>query len=326
MPTALVTGATGFTGGALTERLVRDGHQVTAFVRPSSDARRLHELGVKVVSLDITDRTQVERCVDGFDRIFHIAACYREEPADKGVFRRVNVEATEHLLRAARQAGVGRFVHCSTVGVHGHVKSPPADETAPAHPNDAYQESKWEGEQIVRRELETGLPGTIVRPSAIYGPGDQRFLKLFRSIQRRRFAMIGTGKALYHLVYIDDLVDGILRASQSAAALGEVFILAGPRACTIRELVDEVARASGVPAPRLRIPLAPVQMAAVVCERLCHPLGITPPLYPRRVEFFAMDRSFSIEKARRLLGYEPAFDLPRGIAATLRGYGACGML
>ena len=326
MPTALVTGATGFTGGVLARRLAREGWSVTSFVRESSDTRGLESLGVARQVVDLADAEQVEKFMRPFDRVFHLAATYREEPADRSVFHRINVVGTENLLRAAAEAGVGRFVHCSTVGIHGHVEHPPADESYRAAPNDHYQESKWEGEQIALRYFAAGLPGSVVRPGAIYGPGDRRFLKLFRAVKRRRFAMIGGGRALYHLVYVDDLVEGFLRAAERSEALGEVFIVAGERPCTVGELVAEVARALGAPAPWLRVPLGPVRAAAVVCERVCHAIGVAPPLYPRRVEFFEMDRAFSIEKARRLLGYEPGWSLARGIDATARGYEAAGLL
>jgi nucleoside-diphosphate-sugar epimerase len=281
---------------------------------------------VEVIALDITRAEDVERHMRPFDRVFHVAATYRKEPTDPDEFRRVNVDATEHLLRLAAERGVGRFVHCSTVGIHGPIDDPPADEGYRPNPNDAYQRSKWEGEQRAHRYFADGLPGTVVRPTAIYGPEDGRFLKLFRAIERGVFVMIGSGETLYHMVHVDDLVQGFLLASEREEALGEAFIVGGARPCTLRELVDGIAEVLGVRPSRLRVPLLPVQAAAVACETLCRPLGVSPPLYPRRVEFFSMDRAFRIDKARKLLGFAPQVELAHGLADTARGYREAGWL
>ena len=326
MPTALVTGATGFTGGALATRLVRDGYAVTAFVRQTSNVQALESLGVEIRRVDITDAADVAGHMRPFDRVFHVAASYREEHADKEVFRRVNVDATRHLLEAARKHGVGRFVHCSTVGVQGGIDAPPAAEDYRLRPGDHYQESKLEGEQLALDYFRQGLPGSVVRPVGIYGPGDRRFLKLFKSVDTGWFVMIGSGRTLYHMTYIDDLVQGFVLAGDSPAALNEVFTIGGPEYTTVQELVRKVAAALGVRPPRWRVPFLPVYAAAWTCEMLCRPLGISPPLYRRRVEFFHLDRAFDISKARRLLGYQPRWSLAAGLAATAEAYRTAGWL
>lgn len=317
---ALVTGATGFTGKALCKRLVGDGWDVTAFVRPSPRVAPLRELGIRCLDVDITDRQSVHGAMPRADRVFHIAAMFRTEDTDREQFRRVNAHAVENLAAAAGELGVGRFIHCSTVGVHGHIDNPPADETYRARPNDHYQTTKWEGERVAQRYFDQGLPGVIVRPGAIYGPGDRRFLKLFKAIERGAFFMIGSGRTLYHLVYIDDLIDGFLLAADKPDVVGEAFIIAGPRYTSIQQMADSVAAILGKKLPRLKVPLWPVEAAARVCETVCKPLKINPPLYPRRVEFFAMDRAFSIEKARRMLDYSPRFDMEEGLGKTAAWY------
>ncbi|MEE4383832.1 MAG: NAD-dependent epimerase/dehydratase family protein [Pseudomonadales bacterium] len=326
MARMLVTGATGFTGGALLRRLLADGHSVAAFVRSSSAAGEIAALGADPREVDVRDPEAVERAMEPYDCVFHLAASYRQEHADISEFREVNVEGTRHLLLASRKAGVGRFVHCSTVGIHGQIDAPPADESYRPAPNDHYQRSKYEAELLVREHLADGLPGAVLRPAAIFGPGDRRLLKLFRAIDRGFFVMLGSGRTLYHLVYIDDLVDAFLLAATREEALGETFIVAGERACTLEELVGVIADALEVPAPGMRLPLWPVQAAAVLCEWACRPLGLSPPLHRRRVEFFDMDRSFTTEKARRLLGFTPRVSLEEGIARTVQGYRAQGLL
>jgi nucleoside-diphosphate-sugar epimerase len=316
----LVTGASGFTGKALCRRLVGDGRQVIAFVRGNSRADELKAMGVECRIVDIKSSEEVMDNFMGFDSVYHLAAAYRAEHADHTEFQRVNVDATRNLLTAARQHGVGRFVHCSTVGVQGEIERPPADEEYRYKPGDHYQRSKLEGELLARQHFKDGLPGVVVRPVGIYGPGDMRFLKLFRAIDRGYFVMIGSGKTLYHLTYIDDLVEGIVLAGRRAEAVNEVFTIAGEKYTTIKQLVDLLADVLGKPHPRWRVPFFPVYAAAVMCDRVCRPLGLNPPIYPRRVEFFHYDRAFTINKAKTLLDFQPKVNLREGLERSAAWY------
>jgi len=322
----LVTGATGFTGQALCRRLVADGEQVAAIVRPTSKTDELRAMGVDCRSLDIRNSEEAMDNLSGIEMVYHLAAAYRAEHADRAEFGRVNVGATRNLLEGAKRHRVKRFVHCSTVGVQGRIDDPPAAEDYRCKPTDHYQESKLEGELVARKYFREGIPGCVVRPVGIYGPRDTRFLKLFRAVASGYFVMIGGGKTLYHLTYIDDLVEGIVLAGHRSEAIGEVFTIAGPEYTTIRELVDLLADILQKPRPRWRVPFWPVYAAAVACDALCRPLGISPPLYPRRVEFFHHDRAFTIAKARRLLGYEPKAGLRDGLTRTAEWYRGQGLL
>jgi nucleoside-diphosphate-sugar epimerase len=326
MAKILVTGATGFTGKALSRRLVEEGEEVVAFVRPTSNVRELEDLGVECLRVDIKNSKDVMDHFAGVGKVFHIAAAFRAEYADHDEFRRVNVEATRTLLDAAKRNGIRRFIHCSTVGVQGRIDHPPADEEYRFLPDDHYQKSKLEGELLARRYFSNGLPGVVVRPVGIYGPGDTRFLKLFKWISSGMFVMIGTGTTLYHLTYISDLVDGFVLCGKKDEALGEAFTIAGPNYTTIRELVDLIADVIGKPRPSRHVPFYPVYLASVACEKVCNTIGIEPPLYPRRVEFFYKDRAFSIGKAKRLLGYTPKIGLREGLAATAHWYKEKGMI
>lgn len=317
---ALVTGATGFTGGHLARALLARGWQVRALVRNPTQAAPLGALGVELAPGDLVDRGAVERAVAGCTHVFHIAALYREAKHGDQMYRDVNVGGTRNILDAAAEHGVTRTIHCSTAGVHGDVARLPADENAPFNPGDIYQETKLEAELLAKKAFESGLPGAVFRPVGIYGPGDLRFLKLFKTIQSGRFVMFGSGEVDYHLTYIDDLVDGILLLAEHPKALGETFILAGPRYTSINELVTLVAHAVGVEPPKRRLPLAPLLAAAWSCETLCRPLGIEPPLHVRRCDFFRKERGFSIDKATRLLGYRPRIDLEEGLRRTAQWY------
>lgn len=326
MKKILVTGATGFTGGNLCRRLVQDDKQVVAFVRPTSRIEILKKLGIECREVDIKSTESVQENFSNIAMVYHIAAAYRSEYSDRDEFRLVNVEATRNLLEASMRAKVERFVHCSTVGVQGEIEDPPADENYRFKPGDHYQRSKLEGELLAREYFKKGLPGCVVRPVGIYGPGDTRFLKLFRAINRGRFIMIGTGKTLYHLTYIDDLIEGFIKAGTRPEAVNGVFTIAGERYTTLNELIGIIANVLSKHVTLLKIPIWPVYVASVVCDKLCKSLGIAPPLYPRRVEFFMLDRAFSINKAKKMLGYQPKVDLYQGIRKTAAWYIEKGLI
>jgi len=296
---------------------------VRALVRKPAEAGALAEAGIELCPGDLADAEAVQRAADNCDVVYHIAAVYREARHPDEYYHRINVEGTRNVLDAVAR-GAGRVVHCSTVGVHGDVQTVPADEESPFAPGDVYQSTKLEGERLARARLDAGLPGAIFRPQGIYGPGDRRFLKLFKTVHRGTFRMIGSGDVLYHMTYVADLVDGIILCGEHPAALGQTFVFGGPRYTTLRELVETVSRVVGTPLKRGHIPVAPVMAAAVVCEWLCKPLRIEPPLYPRRLDFFIKDRAFSIAKAQRLLGYTPKVDLEQGLRTTFEWYRRAG--
>lgn len=322
-----LTGATGYTGGRLLRALRARGDEVAALARTASITSDLRDSGARVVEGDLADGLALSRLVEGCDAVLHVAAVYRTAGHPDGYYHEINVAGTERLLEAAARSGVHRFVHTSTVGVHGHIEHPPADETTPFAPGDVYQATKAQAEILALAfGRKRGLPVTVVRPGAIYGPGETRLLKLFRAIARGRYAIVGSGKPFYHPVYIDDLVDGFLLALERDEAVGEAFIVAGPRYVSQQELAELIARHTQGSVLPFRVPAWPLQLAGTLCEAACVPFGIDPPLHRRRVDFWVKSRAFSIDKARRLLGYAPRVDLDLGIARTAAAYRAAGWL
>ena len=329
MTPVLVTGVTGFTGGCLARYLVGRGLRVRGLVRRESRAkvRELEVAGVEVIEGDLTDRASLGAACRDAEVVYHIAASYRSAGQADDVYRAVNVTGTEHLLHAAHGAGVRRFVHCSTGGVHGHIEQPPATEDAPLAPSDIYQDTKLEAEQLARETgVSMGLEVVVVRPIGIYGPGDTRFLKMFRGISRHRFPILGAGDVFYHLTYIDDLVEGFRLCGHMTEAAGRTYILAGPQYTTLNELVALIATELAVRPPRWHFPVWPVWLLGALCEGVCVPLRIEPPLYRRRVEFFTKSRAFDTTRAKAEIGWAPKTDLRTGLSRTAAWYKQQGLL
>jgi dihydroflavonol-4-reductase len=324
----LVTGATGFTGGHLARALAARGDAVSALVRSEGPATAaLVQAGVTLVVGDLRDSQSLAAAAGGVDVVYHIAAIYRQAGLDDDVYRAVNAEAVRGVVEAAARGGARRVVHCSTVGVHGDVEHPPANEDAPLKPGDIYQVTKLEGEERARETgARLGIDVTIARPTGIYGPGDRRLLKLFRGVARRRWVTLGRGEIYYHLTFIDDLVEGFRLCGTHPAAANRTYILAGGEVTTLNALVGLVAEGAGVPVPRRHLPVWPFWTAGAVCEALCAPFGIEPPIFRRRVDFFTKSRAFDITRAREEIGFAPRVGLREGIRRTLDWYRTEGWL
>jgi nucleoside-diphosphate-sugar epimerase len=317
----LVTGATGFTGGYLAKALVARGQEVRALVRDPARATGLRDAGVEILPGDLKDRASLRAAVEGVRIVYNVAAVYRQAGIPLSEYRAVNVDGVRAIVEASAEARVARVVQCSTVGVYGDVAHPPANEDAPLRPGDVYQRTKLEGEQAGRdAAARTGVEYTIARPTGIYGPGDRRLLKLFRGVARRRLVILGSGKIFYHLTFVTDVAEGLRLCGETAAASGGSYIIAGAQVTTLNDLTAAIAREAGVSAPSLHVPVWPVWLASAVCEAVCVPLRIEPPLYRRRVDFFSKSRAFDISRARAELGYSPAVSLQDGIRQTLAWY------
>ena len=275
---------------------------------------------------DIADSGVVERAAQGVTTVYHLAAVYREAKHHDWRYREVNVDGSRRLLDAAVGAGVTRYVHCSTVGVHGHIASPPADEQTAYEPGDVYQETKCEAEQLALSYRDR-IPLAVARPD-----GDLRSRRhpAAQAVPDGGPAAAsrwsGGGENYYHTVHVNDLVRGLRLLGTHPKAVGEIFILGGESYLKLSELAAMIAEAARVPAPRLRLPARPFQLLGSLVEKLCVPFGIEPPIHRRRVDFYTKSRAFSIEKAKRLLGYRPEVLLKDGIRETFDWYVANGYI
>ena len=321
----LVTGGLGFLGRHLSRRLASMGRSVRILARPRTAENE--DCPYELFWGDIRDPDAVDRAVRGTEVVIHLASNFRRRSTDEKEAFAINVEGTRNMMGSCARHGVRQLINCSTFGVHGDVLEIPANEDSPFNPLDRYQETKLIAEQeSLRAFRERGLPVTVVRPGSMYGPGDSRLLKLFRMIQKRCFVMIGDGETFYHPAYIDDVVDAFLLCLDNEKTFGETFIAAGSEYLPLNRLVAIIAEELKVPPPRLRLPMRPVLALAGLCEKLCAPLGMEPPIDHRRVSFFTSNRAFSVEKARKLLGFQPQVGFRQGAGATIGWYRNQGWL
>lgn len=324
----LITGATGFAGVNLTRKLVAAGLKVSALARKSSDLTPLDGLDIRWFRGDVFDEAAIVDAVAGQEYVFHLAAAFREAKSTEKDYRNVHVKSTQLLAREAlKQPLFKRYIHVSTVGVHGHIATPPATEQYPFSPGDDYQRTKLEAELWLNEfGANNNFPYTIIRPAAIYGPGDRRLLKLFKMAIKPFFPLLGKGKCLYHLVHVDDLTNTFLVAATHPDAVGETFISGAEESIGIAEIGHIVADYFGKKIKVLRLPIGPFYLAGDICEMICRPLHIEPLIYRRRAAFYAKDRSFDVGKMKSVLGYHPRHTNKEGIIETARWYVQQGWL
>ncbi|MCH8042345.1 MAG: NAD(P)-dependent oxidoreductase [Planctomycetes bacterium] len=326
----LITGGTGFIGCRLALSAIGEGHAVRVFTQANNpaeeaNAKLLQDQGVEVVLGSVTDIDAVRRAVDGVVVVFHLAAAQHEANVGDQRFWDVNVTGTKNLLEAAADAGVPRFVHGSTIGVYGGTKGVTVHDDSPTTPTNIYGTTKLEAENVVRGYRDR-LSCVIVRISETYGPGDGRLLKLFRGVKRGKFFLVGDGSNLHHPIYIDDLIEGLMRSARIDNAVGQTFVLAGPSPTATRDMVAATAAALEMRAPTRRFPMALFWWTAIGMEQTLGRIGIQPPLHRRRLNFFILSFAFSGEDARLAIGFEPQVDFDEGAKRTAHWYAEEGLL
>jgi NADH dehydrogenase len=280
----LVTGGTGFVGSHLIKRMRQENLPVRAVVRNPAKATGLLDLGVEVVPGDVSDKASLERAVQGVERVVHLVGIIQEAPG--ATFQSVHVDGTRNLVEEARKAGVRHFLFQSALGTRANAES-------------KYHRTKWEAEELVRG---SGIPSTVLRPSLIYGPGDQFTIRLSEMIRLSPvLPIIGSGSSRVQPIFINDVVACIVKAVTSEAYLNELYELGGPEQLTYEEVTRAIAAVLGVSRPALHLPLLFMRPLARVMETILPKAPITLD----QLIMLQEDTVCSMKDIRDAFGIEP---------------------
>ncbi len=315
-----LTGATGYLGGALAERLATLGHHLIALVRETSETARLQQLGVELAVGDITDRYSMREAMAGADWVVHAAALVELE-ADRQRMEAANVEGSENVASLAYKLGVGRFLDLSSIAAFG---GSPADGSVATEESPVltpfpslYGATKHAGEERVRQWAERGLRLNVVYPSLIYGPPGKKSgaNPLLRAIALGRMPILVGGDRITSWVHLEDVVDALVLILTESEP-GRDYLLAGERVSVAR-LVEQVCELVGIAPPKLRLPVGAARALSLVANPLYRLRGRNSPLSNGQINSLARNWAFDDARARQELGWEPR-GLAEGLAETVR--------
>jgi nucleoside-diphosphate-sugar epimerase len=321
----LITGASGFIGGRLAERMARDGYAVRCLARASSDTTALELLDIEIAVGDLTDASSLARAVDECSHVIHCGALVSDWATENEI-KKINVEGTRLLLEAAADAGVRRFIHLSTTDVYGYPGGRAVIESYRATRfRNWYAQTKLEAEAEVRlAERERAIEAVILRPATVYGPGSVEVVgEIARAIRSRNMLLIDRGRAIAGLCYVNNLIDAALLALHSGGAAGQAFNISDGLDVTWRQFTDDLA--AGLSSPPVRWSM-PYPLALAIGFSIEHgyrlvrrATGLTAPalLSRQAVHVLGCDQDFSNRKARETLRWEPRVGYRDGFEATL---------
>ncbi|HEX3776415.1 MAG TPA: NAD-dependent epimerase/dehydratase family protein [Polyangiaceae bacterium] len=310
--TELVTGATGFIGRHLTERLLREGREVRVLCRPGSEHKLSAAIAerAQIVRGDLRDEVSLRAAVTGVSRLFHCAG----QVSDWGTladFEATNVRGTEALYQAARGAGVERVIHFSSIAVFGTPSPPYFDDASPVggEGRDRYSITKASGEAVAMKAFEAGLPLTILRPAVVFGQHGKWLEEPLAMIEAGRMFLLGGGRGTCHPCYIENLIDATLIAAEHPRALGEAFIVGDGESISFREYFDAVASIAGRNSIRRSIPLGAARVLASVLETGARLGRATerPLLTHAAIDMVTTSSEMSTRKVREVLGFRPRY-------------------
>ena len=320
----LITGGNGFVGHHLIQALIDRGDRVRVLALAQENVDWLEERGITTHRGDICRPATLTAAMQGAEAVVHLAAMMHVwRPLSD--YRRVNVTGTENVCNAALAAGVDRFVHMSSSSVYGMASSGPVDESFPLSPfPDPYPVTKAEADRVLQRKIaDDGLPGVIIRPDQIFGPGDRlHFGAAADRIRAGKGIVVGRGDNRIPLVYVTDVVEALVLGLHHDRAAGQVFNITNDMPMTQEEFMRAIAQAIGARPPHRHVPYRPLYAAASAVERvaLWTHTSHRPPVTRLGVAFIGTDIRFSIDKARRDLGYSPHVGLHEGVRIAASWY------
>jgi 2-alkyl-3-oxoalkanoate reductase len=323
----LITGATGFVGGHLAEACVARGYSVRAIVRPESDVTLLNQLGVTLLRGELNDADTLGKALNGVNVVVHAAAKVGDwGPVDD--YRTVNVFAFRRLLDACRSRNLDRFVHLSSLGVYAARHHYGTDETEPLPEQhiDGYTQSKVESEQLALSYYrDHKLPVVVLRPGFIYGPRDRTVLpKLIKSLRSGEMKYIAKGRYALNCIYVRNLVDAIFLAVEKPNVAGNIYNLTDGELVSKRIFIDAIADGMKISRPKASVPLWVARIMAHTMEKRARKKNkqTAPQLTQARLKFLGLNLDYSIEKARKELGYAPRTPFAQAIEETMAWYSA----
>ncbi len=319
----LITGATGFIGPYLVRAILASGHSCRCLVRSDSKAGVLKQPGAELVQGDITKPETLTGIADGMDCVIHMATLGHMSnfAVTESMFEQINVQGTLNIMREALAAKVNKVVHCSTVAAMGICNDVPATEESPCNPHHPYGQSKLKAEkEVLKLVADEKLPASIIRFSMVYGPGDPRdMLKLTRMAKKGLFPKVGTRPKLTPLIHVEDAVNGLLLTAEKGRP-GEIYLITNNNSepfDTIRTIILHALKIRRFP---LFIPEWAALSVAYLIEKGFTYMGKSPPVSRKNIESTLADRIFSINKAKRELGFVPQVNPSQGLKNTVLWY------
>lgn len=314
---SLVTGATGFIGGHLMQALVAAGDEVRILVRPTSDTRRVADLGVEQCTGDLTDPLSLREAVAGMDRVFHCAAVVADW-GDPAVFQAVNVKGTHDLLAAAQDAGIKKFIHVSSTEVYGYPDRPAAEDTPFHYRGWPYCDTKIDAEKHAWAFARRGLPLTIIRPATVYGPGCALIVEMVTLLKQGQMVLVAGGRKNAGLVYVDNLSEVLLLAGEPDVGLARAYNVSDGLNATWEQVTQALVGMVGQGPVRRSLPHRLAYAAGWVLEGLgrVRRHRSRPLLTRMAVELIGTDQGFPNNRARRELGWWPRVDFDTGMRLT----------
>jgi nucleoside-diphosphate-sugar epimerase len=334
MDRVLVTGGTGFIGQHLVKKLLGCDKYVRVLTRPRNNGARqepemiLAGLDVDIAWGDIRDHSAVKKAIKDVDLIFHLAGRLLVNGIPPNEYEQLHVTGTRVLLSACRSSDrLQSVVYCSSTGVLGPTGRQPKNEASPLNPSNVYEETKAAGESLAINFAENyNLPVTVARPSMAYGPGDLHLLRWFRSIKKGYYRIVGNGDNLLHPIYIDDVIEGLLKCAFSTGSTGKIYHLVGEKPVSIKEFSGRIASALECKIQNSSLPVPVAMGIASILESITVFPTSRLPLTRNRIRYMTENRVYSGEKAKKELGFLPSVDLDTGLQRTVLWYENEGLL
>ena len=316
----LVTGASGFVGSHIAEKLVKKGEEVIALVRETSDTSFLHSINADIYKGTITGERSMDTLIRKVDNVYHSAAVTGEWVKRKEA-EEINVHGTGVLLRSCLKHGIKQFIHVSSLGVMGlhHHYGTSAKKDDYTFVNDNYIDTKIKAEQLVKAYQKKGVPTTIMRPGFVYGPGDRRLIRrILEKMRAGKFLFIGDGSNGMNIVYVGNFADAVYLAGHSGKAVGQEYNVTDNSNITFNDFIFKIADLWGIELPTQRVPVKVAKVVAHALEGISRFLGKKePPLLTKtRLKFMTLNLEFDISKTIADLNYEPEVDIDEGLRRT----------